>query len=431
MIDIEFIRTNPGLIRKKMMERGVTIDIDKLVRVDAEYRTALRDVEMLRAERKGKGSAAKDDVHVRNELGALKKKIAVKESTLSDLKKDLVSTLETLPNIHTDDVPIGDDESGNQTIRTVGIPPSYTFNAQDHMTLGVSLGIIDSETAGAVTGSRFTYLKGTLVQLQNALVQYAYSVLLDPKILGTIIRKRKLDVPAIPFVPVAPPLMIKPAVFQRMGRLEPRIERYHIPSDDLYLIGSAEHTLGPMHMDKTLNERDLPLRYVAFTPAFRREAGTYGKDLKGILRLHQFDKIEMESFCASENSLDEQEFLVAIQEHLLEGLELPYRVVMICTGDMGAPDARQIDVECWMPGQKRYRETHTADYMSDYQARRLNTRVRRNGTTEFVHMNDATCVAIGRTLIAIMENYQQKDGSIEIPKILRPYMNGLKKIEKK
>ena len=211
-----------------------------------------------------------------------------------------------------------------------------------------------------------------------------------------------------------------------MARLssETEIERYLISRDNQYLIGSAEHTLGPMHIDQTLNENVLPLRYFAFTPAFRREAGSYGKDTKGILRQHQFDKIEMESFTTPEDGVREQNFFVAIQEYLMQSLKIPYQVVAICTGDMGGPDYRQIDIESWMPGQNRYRETHTSDYMTDYQSRRLQTRVRMNkGETIFVHMNDATAFAMGRTIIAILENYQQEDGLIKIPEVLKQYMN--------
>ncbi len=431
MIDIELIRTNTDLVKKKMRERGVTVDLDALLRDDSAHRLLLRDVETLRSERKTRGAFAKDDPAVRELLKALKEKISSKESALDELKKKLDAALMALPNLHADDVPIGKDETGNKVIRTAGEPTKFPFEPKDHVALGTALGVIDTEKAAAVAGSRFTYLLGGLVLLQNALAQFAFTVVTNQKILGKIAHDAKLDVSAEPFVPVVPPLMIKPDVFKRMGRLEPREERYHIPSDDLFLIGSAEHTLGPLHMNTTFKETDLPLRYVAYTPSFRREAGTYGKDLKGILRLHQFDKIEMESFCLPERSLAEQEFFVAIQESLLSKLGVPYHVVNVCTGDMGTPDARQIDIECWMPGQDRYRETHTADLMTDFQARRLNTRVKRaDGSVQYVHMNDATCIAMGRMLIAIMENFQQADGSIVIPKVLQPYMNGLKKIEK-
>ncbi|MBI4457636.1 serine--tRNA ligase, partial [Candidatus Uhrbacteria bacterium] len=311
----------------------------------------------------------------------------------------------------------------------VGKPSAFSFKVKDHMALGEALGLIDSERAAEVAGTRFTYLLGDLVLLQYALVRLAFSVLTDKSELEKVIAKAGLNASAAAFVPVVPPLMIRPEVMERMARLEPRDERYHIPSDDVYLIGSAEHTLGPLHMDDTLKEAELPKRYVAFTPAFRREAGSYGKDTRGILRVHQFDKIEMESFSLPEQSRAEQDLFVAIQEHLMSSLGIPYRVVQVCTGDMGGPDSRQIDIEAWMPGQDRYRETHTSDLMTDYQARRLNTRVRRGqGGTEFVHMNDATVLAIGRVLIAIMENYQREDGTIAIPDVLVPFMDGKKVI---
>jgi seryl-tRNA synthetase len=217
--------------------------------------------------------------------------------------------------------------------------------------------------------------------------------------------------------------MIRPEVFQRMARLEPKEERYYIPSDDIYLIGSAEHTLGPLHMDETIQEDRLPIRYLGFSTAFRREAGSYGKDTRGILRVHQFDKLEMESFVSPEEGFAEQDFFVAIQEYLVHSLGLPYQVVAICTGDMGNPDVRQFDIEMWIPSQGKYRETHTSDYMGDYQARRLATKMKRkDGKTEFVHMNDATAFAIGRTLIAIMENYQTADGKIMVPEVLQKYV---------
>jgi seryl-tRNA synthetase len=275
------------------------------------------------------------------------------------------------------------------------------------MELGINLKIIDTETASKVAGARFSYLKGDAVLLQNALYQFAISVLIEKG-----------------FIPIVPPLFINPDIYKKIGRLSPEteIERYFLPRDNQYLIGSAEHTLAPMHMGETFNEKDLPLRYFAFTPSFRREAGSYGKDTKGILRQHQFDKIEIESFTTSEDGLKEQDAIVEIQESLMQSLEIPYQVVAICTGDMGGPDFRQIDIESWMPGQNKYRETHTSDYMTDYQSRRLGTKVKVNGETEFVHMNDATVFAMGRMIIAILENYQNEDGSITIPKVLQKWI---------
>jgi seryl-tRNA synthetase len=216
---------------------------------------------------------------------------------------------------------------------------------------------------------------------------------------------------------------MRTAVMNRMARLHPMDERYVFEKDDLVLIGSAEHTLGPLHMDEIVEEKDLPIRYFGYTPAFRREAGAAGKDTRGILRQHQFDKIELETFVLPEHSMNEQNFIVGIQEYVMRKLNLPYQVILKCTMDQGAPNHRGIDIETWMPGQEAYRETHSSDLMTSYQARRLNTRVRRtDGTIEPVHMNDATVFAMGRTLIAIMENYQHQDGSIAGPKVLQQYM---------
>jgi len=241
----------------------------------------------------------------------------------------------------------------------------------------------------------------------------------------------RLTIDAKPFTAVVPPVFMRPQVMNRMARLDPIEDRFFFEKDDLILIGSAEHTLGPLHMDETVKEEALPIRYVGYSTAFRREAGSYGKDTKGILRQHQFDKIEMESFTLPEDGLAEQELMVGVQEYLLQQLGLPYQVVLVCTGDMGFPDQRQIDIETWMPGQNTYRETHSADYVGGFQARRLNTRVKRaDNSVEHVHMNDATAFAIGRTLIAILENYQNEDGSVTIPEVLRPYMGGKEKMEK-
>ena len=336
-----------------------------------------------------------------------------------------------IPNIAFPEVKVGKDESKNEVLRISGSPTKFSFKPKEHWQLGEELGVIDNERAAKVSGSRFTYIKGKLALLQFAIIQFAMRNLTDEKILASIATKAKLDVSLKPFIPVIPPVMIKPEAFERMARIEPKDERYHIPSDDLYLVGSAEHTLGAMHMDEVLDEKDMPVRYVGYSTSFRREAGSYGKDMRGIIRLHQFDKIEIESFTAPEDSTKEQDFIVAIQSHLMQELKIPYRVVGICTGDMGGPDARQIDIEAWMPGLDKYRETHTSDLNTDYQSRRLNTRLRRkDGKHELVHMNDATVFALGRIMVAIMENYQQEDGSIKIPEVLIPYC-GFDSITKK
>lgn len=417
MLDIKYIRDYPERVKTACANKNVNVDIDEVVRLDADRRASQTQLEELNRER-NEASQRKDIEKGRQ----LKTRAAELDAQIADIDSRLRPLLLRIPNIPSDDTPIGADESGNVVLRTWGEPPKFAFPVRDHVEIGKLLGVIDSERASKVTGARFTYLMGDVARLQQALANFVMDTLTDTNALAQIIANAKVAVPAKPFTPVVPPLMIRPEVFERMGRLEPRDERYHIPSDDLYLIGSAEHTLGPIHMDETLREDALPIRYVAFTPAFRREAGSYGKDTKGILRLHQFDKIEMESFTAPEASRDEQDFFVALQEFFLQSLRIPYQVVQVCTGDMGGPDSRQIDIESWMPGQNKYRETHTSDLMTDYQARRLNTRVKRAGGTEFAHMNDATALAMGRVIIAILENYQQEDGSVAIPEVLWPYM---------
>jgi len=353
----------------------------------------------------------------------LKEKIRILQNKISNLDKEKLFLLESLPNIPMDDVPDGDDESGNVVLRKCGNLPDFNFSPKDHVELGEGLGLIDTQTAAEVSGSRFSYLFGDAALLELALVSYAVRVLTDEEVIKKIGQQVCPDYPVGTFTPVVPPQMIRPEVFKRMGRLEPKEERYHIPSDDLYLIGSAEHTLGPMFMDKIIPESKLPLRFVGFSTSFRREAGSYGKDTRGILRVHQFDKLEMESFTIPADSEKEQKFIVGIQEYLMTSLGLPYQVVSICTGDMGAPDARQIDLETWMPGQGRYRETHTSDLMTDYQSRRLNTRYKsKDGALHYVHMNDATAIAVGRIIVAILENYQTAEGKVEVPALLQSFL---------
>lgn len=423
MIDIKLLREEPEKVKKLIaLKNADPALVDSFVSLDKEWRAATAALEEKRAEQKKLGAA-------RDIEGAkrVKEEIKALEEKASTLEKERELVWEKIPNLPSGDSPIGKDESANVILRTWGEPKKLDFTPKDHMALGEALGLIDTEKASAVAGARFGYIKGDLALLEFALIQHAMRTLTDPVIIGKIAAGVKTGFSGKPFVPVIPPVMIRPAVFKRMSRLEPQEERYYIPSDDLFLIGSAEHTLGPLHMDEMIPEEDLPIRYVGFSTSFRREAGSYGKDTKGILRVHQFDKVEMESFTVPEQSIDEQDFFVAVQEYLMQSLELPYQLVMCSTGDQGDPDARHVDLETWLPGQGRYRETHSADLMTDYQARRLMTRVKRGsptgeGKTEFVHMNDATVFAIGRTLIAIMENYQTKEGTIEIPKALQPYV---------
>jgi len=423
MLDIKYIRENPDEVKKVCEQKQTKCDIDRLLELDKQRRKLLQEAEGLKAEQNKLGKEQQEEAR------EIKKKIKKIEPELRETEKEIEEILDKVPNVVSEDTPIGLDESGNKVIRKWGKKPKFSFKFKDHLELGEALDIIDVKRAAKVSGTRFNYLKGGAALLQFALVQYVFSALTNEKIIKKILIEKDLKISSKPFIPVIPPVMIKPKTFQRMARLEPREERYHIPKDDIYLVGSAEHTLGSMHMDEIFNRKDLPVRYIGYSTAFRREAGAYGQDTRGILRVHQFDKLEMESFSLPENGLKEQDLIIGIQEYLVKKLELPYQVIMICTGDMGGPDYRQVDIECWLPAQNSYRETHTSDYMTDYQSRRLNTRVRgKDGDLEFVYMNDATAIAIGRMLIAIIENYQQKDGSIKVPKALREYMGGIKRI---
>jgi len=410
MLDIKFIRENKELVAAAAKNKNREIDVEELLRVAEERKNLRTELDALNQRRK-EAANARD-----NALGSqLKLDHEELEKRFTEVDKQFVALMIKVPNIYSADTPVGKDENDNKVLRQWGEIPKFDFEPKEHDEIGKALGIIDTETAADVSGSRFTYLKGDLVLLQFALIQFALKILAEKG-----------------FTPVIPPVFVKPAVENRMARFLTPEDHYMFPNDDLMLIGSAEHTLGPIYMDKIIEEKQLPIRLAGYSTAFRREAGTYGKDTKGILRQHQFDKLEMESFTLPEDSLKEQEFLVSIQEGILQALKLPYQVVIICTGDMAFPDYRQIDIETWMPGQGKYRETHSADLTGNFQSRRLNSRVKRaDGSIEPVHMNDATAIALGRTLIAIIENYQQADGSVKIPEVLVPYMNGLSEIKAK
>ncbi len=419
MLDIKLLREEPEKVKEGILKKGADPKlVDDFLKLDTAWRKITAELDNLRAEQK-ELSGERDLESAKG----LKEKIKIKKQEISELEKERLGIWIKIPNLPDDDVPVGPDESGNRVLRTWGEPTKFDFHPRDHLELGEKLGLIDVERASRIAGSRFNYLKGEAVLLEFALVKFVFDVLSDEEILKKLAGEIEKEYPSKLFLPMVPPAMIKTDVLQKMARLEPEEERYYIPSDDLYLVGSAEHALGPFHLGEIIPEDRLPIRYIGFSSSFRREAGSYGKDMRGILRMHQFDKLEMETFTLPEDSRKEQDFIVTIQEYLVQSLGLPYQVVAICTGDMGAPDTRQIDIETWLPSQNRYRETHTSDLMTDYQAHRLQTRVRRkNGEIQFVHMNDATAFAIGRTLIAIMENYQTKEGKIRVPKILQKYL---------
>ncbi|MBI4022283.1 MAG: serine--tRNA ligase [Candidatus Andersenbacteria bacterium] len=423
MLDIQYIREHKDQVQKAAGDKGVAVDVAELLALDERRRALQSTIDEWERQRNAlareKRAGERRDARGRELKGQLK--IAQEEfTTVLARYREL---LEDIPNLPADDVPIGMGEAANKVLRINGEIRQFAFTPKEHWELGKQLAILDTELAARVAGSRFVYVKGELVWLHFALIQFALSVLCNRDVLAGIIVKNNLSVPAHPFMPVLPPVFIRPEFLRRMARLKPIEERYYLPQDDLYLVGSAEHTLGPLHQGMNLSEEALPMRYAGYSTCFRREAGSHGKDVHGMLRVHQFDKLEIESFSVREQAAAEQDFIVAIQEHLMQQLRLPHRVVLVASGEMGAPDRRQIDIETWLPGQGRWRETHTADLIGDYQARRLQTKVKRaDGAAEYVHMNDATVFAIGRTLIAIMENYQQADGSIVVPLALRSYV---------
>ena len=426
MLDIAFIRDNPDRVKEASKAKNKTVDIDMLLSLDEQRRDLLAQIESLRKRRNEISQSLKTpkpDQSAIDEGKKIKQELSQLETDFTKLDSDYQELLESVPNVFSEDTPIGEDEEDNQVLRQWGDPTEFDFTPKDHVELGKELDLIDVERAAKISGARFNFLKGDLALLQYALVQLVFSIVTDEAVIKKLVEDNDLDISTKPFIPVIPPVLVRPETMHRMARLEPKEDRFLTVDEEYALVGSAEHSLGAMYMDEIVPQDELPLRYIGYSAAFRREAGSYGKDTRGILRQHQFDKLEMETFSTEETGLDEHLLMIALQEHIMQQLELPYQVVAICSGDMGAPDFRQVDIEAWMPGQSAYRETHTADYMGDYQARRLKTRYKTQEGARFVSMNDATALAIGRALIAIMENYQTQEGSIVIPEVLRPYLN--------
>ncbi|HSH18031.1 MAG TPA: serine--tRNA ligase [Candidatus Saccharimonadales bacterium] len=434
MLDIQFIRDNPELVQEKSEQKGYKVDIRQLLELDAQRRTKLTSVEELRARRNAlsgelkKGKPTPEQIEQGKQL---KEEIANLEAELGPLEEDYEKLLKAVPNMPLEDVPIGASEDENVIAKQSGTLPAWDFTPKGHHEILEPRDMLDKERAAKISGSRFAYLKGDLVLLQFAIVQFVMQTLGDEKVLQQLITENNLDLVAKPFTPVLPPAMLRTEPYVASARLNAEEVTYRAgqPEDDLWLNASAEHTLCTMYWNEVLPEDMFPIRYIGYSTSFRREAGTYGKDTEGIIRMHQFDKLEMEVFSTPETGLDEHLLMVAIQEYLVRQLNLPYQVLQKCTFDIGKPNARGIDIEVWFPGQNKgqgkYRETHTADYMTDYQARDLKIRVKRsNGDTQLVHTNDATAFALGRIMAAIVENYQTKDGHVIIPEVLRPYIQG-------
>jgi seryl-tRNA synthetase len=417
MIDLKDYKENPKKYFDALKRRGPKFKevITGLKSIhEHEDKESKRELELLQSQINAASKIIPElvDTEKKEKIAELKKVSDRIAEIKANLKADQETAEISMPNIPKPDVPDGADENDNVVEREVGEKPKLK-DPKDYLALTEAQGLIDLKRASKVSGSRFGYILGPIAQLEFALVQYTQSVLLPQG-----------------FTLVVPPVLIKKENMAAMGYLSGggEDETYHFEKDDLYLVGTSEQSIGPMHRDEVFKEEDLPKRYLSFSTCFRREAGSYGKDTKGILRVHQFDKLEMFSITLPEASDQEHEFLLAMEEKLMQGLELPYRVKKLCTGDLGWPSARTWDIETWMPGQGTYRETHSTSTTTDYQARELQIKVQRANGKEYVHMLNGTAFAIGRTLIGIIENYQQPDGSITIPTALQPWMSGLKKI---
>jgi len=407
MIDIKLLRENPDIVKKKLQDRGAKIDIDKIINLDKARRGLIQEIEDLKAEKNKLSQKTGNSIQVTRGK-EIKEKIKTLEPELEKIGKEFNDLMLKVPNLPLDDVWVGKDERDNKVVKKWGQPKAGQPKPKDYLVLAEKLDIIDVDRAAKVAGSRFGYLKGGAALLEFGLIQLVLDVLMEEK-----------------FIPIFPPVMIKPEMAAGMGYLEQTgdEEAYFIEKDKLYLIGTAEQSLGTMHANEIFLEKDLPKKYCAFSTCFRREAGSYGKDTRGILRVHQFDKFEMFIFSRPEDSIKEHKLLLSLEEKLMKLLEIPYRVVQLCTADLGAPSAATYDIEAWLPGQNEYRETHSTSNCTDFQARRLNIRYKtKDGKTNFVHTLNGTAFAMGRAIIAIIENYQQKDGSIKVPKALQKYI---------
>lgn len=414
MLDINFIRENKEKVLKGL-EKRLFKDIglvDEVLDLDKKRKELLLEIEDLRARR----NIISKEKNI-EEGKKIKKELEGREPQLSKVEEKLKEALYKLPSVPADDVPEGPEEN-KKIIKKVGEPAKFSFIPKDHFDLGKRLGMIDVERAIKISGTRFTYLKGDGVLLELALINFALEKLIKEG-----------------FTPIFPPMLIKKEITKGLGYWQGEGNKnYYFVKDfeeigkgkekdlDLYLIGTGEHSLVPMHKDEVFNEKDLPKKYVVFSSCFRREAGTYGKDTRGILRMHQFDKVEMVCLTKPEESEKMHEKLLLIAEGLMKELGIPYQVVILAAGDIAYPLSKTYDIESYLPGQGKYRETHSISTATDYQSRRLNIKFKTKDENKFVHILNGTAFAIGRTIIAIMENYQNEDGSIRVPEVLRKWV---------
>jgi seryl-tRNA synthetase len=401
VLDVRAIRDDPEPFRRGLARRNLAEAVDRILEADERRRDLTARVEELRAEqnRKGKeigGAQGEDKQRLIAEVGKVSAELKELEPQLEDADRALTDVLAETPNVPHESAPNGFTDEDAEVLREMGTLPSFDFPPRDHAELGAR-----------TSGSRFVYLLGDLAFVQFALVRHALDVTGDAG-----------------FTPVIPPVLVREEAMYGTGFLPTdAVNIYKTDEDELYLVGTSEVPLAAFHMGEILEEREMPVRYGGYSTCFRREAGSYGKDLGGMFRVHQFDKVEMFSYTTPETSWDEHELILATEERIVSNLELPYRVVNIAAGDLGGSAAKKYDIEVWLPGQDRYRELTSCSNCTDYQARRLQTRVRRgSGAIEPVHTLNGTATAIGRTIIAILENHQQADGTVVLPKVLHPYL---------
>jgi seryl-tRNA synthetase len=410
MLDLKLIREDPEGVRAALARRGGSFPIDEVIEVDARRRAVQARLDELRAERKkGDKLIAKmqgaEKQELLEKLKRLSDQIAALEQEQANDAAELNHLLLEIPNIPHESVPEGTSDDDNVELYRVGDPRVFDFEPKDHLDIGEGLGIIDVERGARTSGSRFSYLKGAGAVLWLALSRYVLDVLA-----------------AEGLTPVVPPVLVRRDAMEGTGFLPTDEQQiYKTADDDLYLVGTSEVSLAAMHMGEVLATDDLPLRYAGVSTCFRREAGAHGRDTRGIFRLHQFEKVEMFSFVRAADSWAEHDRLIAIEESILRALDLPYRAVNVCAGELGAPAAKKVDLEAWFPGQQRYREVTSCSNTTDYQARRLNCRIKTERGSEFVHTLNGTAATSSRHIAAILENHQRADGSVGVPKVLVPY----------
>jgi seryl-tRNA synthetase len=437
MLDVKLLRENLDQVKARLATRGAAVDWEQFVSLDRERRDALAKIERLK-EKKNRlsgeiGKLKKSgDVKITPPTGSLvftggdvtllmregeevSEAIRKSEAPLTEIEARFEQFMLTLPNLPHPSVKVGKNETDNREVRRWGEPPRFDFEPKNHWDIGEELGILDFARAAKITGARFTVYRGAAARLERALINF----MLD------------LHTGENGYKEILPPVLVNRAALVGTGQL-PKFEEdlFHLAPGDYFLIPTAEVPLTNLHRDEMLEREELPIKYVAYTPCFRSEAGSYGKDVRGLIRQHQFNKVEMVKFAEPETSYDELENMVQNAEEVLKRLKLPYRVVELCTGDMGFASAKTYDLQVWLPGQGAYREISSCSNCEDFQARRANIRYRKEkkGRPLFVHTLNGSGLAVGRTLVAVLENYQQKDGSVVVPEVLKPYMSGLERI---